>query len=327
MAQVENEPSYDMEDAVLAGIDSQRPQLRPVEPIAALATLSATGDLGPDERDAGQILHRMHRVASAGLRNEGRYDWRLPTGSWSTIAESRLATRTKVDLALNAIGTPVRRKAVTLACIAETPHIDFGDTSALSCGLTDVARFWWGRASGKTHVRNGMTMAGSYQPTPERLQHDNDNVATPDGARWVVEGFERMAARQQLDENRAVNFALHAAGLRYQTDHYTARLTPLGAIDYERPHVDGSPGDTFGSDRSVMALDAFRKARAAMGGRYAAVVDAVLLDGRTLAEAGVMHSSYRQRDMAGTVAKERLTTGLRTLAVHYGIMSKQRVAA
>ncbi|OWK24145.1 hypothetical protein AJ87_24335 [Rhizobium yanglingense] len=163
---------------------------------------------------------------------------------------------------------------------------------------------------------------GENDATSERLVAANDNHETADGARRLFDtAFDVLAKRKQLDEDAGMNELLFTAGRLYQQDHHSAGFEPLGAIDYSRPMVDGA-GSQPVSERSAIAKDRFRAARRAVGNRYGAVVDAVVLEGKTLLEAGRAHCGYSGKDTATAAAKERLNAGLRILASIYGLTRK-----
>jgi hypothetical protein len=70
----------------------------------------------------------------------------------------------------------------------------------------------------------------------------------------------------------------------------------------------------------AQARDRYRKARVLLGTHYGPAVDAVVVEGASLGEAGLKISHYKDRGKAIAAASERLNGGLRLLAQHYGIL-------
>ena len=296
--------------------------LTAIEPLYWLAQASANNEISPAERDAGEVIHQLALITRDGPPNASvSYKWRDKDGNWTIKVCNRLQARAVLANALQHIRTDARRKAVTLAFVARQPVVDTNSLSPLVAGLDDVTIHWWGSFAITTFVTpKGITLSGKAAandntPTAER-------VAKGDIKRGsiVLDNFSRMHTKGQLDEDDFVNDDLHAAGMRYQSDHHGAGLNPLGAIDYERPMVDGG-GAQLVSESMMNRRDSFRQARAAMGEKYAKVVDAVVLEGRTMFEAGKA-AGVGKKEIALVVAKERLNYGLRLLAQHYGIMRR-----
>ncbi|MQY01331.1 hypothetical protein GHK03_35775 [Sinorhizobium medicae] len=295
----------------------------PIEPLRLLANLAASGALTADERDAGEILHRLAIAGRSPLQGPATVNWRDKDGKWSIVSKPRLALRQMMDQAMQSIRTPKRERAVRMALVTERPRANLDATHQLTAGVGDVARAWWGVKAKATALSGNVKVArvslGEHDATTERLVAANDNFETVDGVRRLFDtAFDVMAKRKQLDEDPEVNELLFTAGRLYQQDHHAAGFEPLGAIDYSRPMVDGSGGQAV-SERSSIAKDRFRAARRAIGSRYGAVVDAVVLDGKTLLEAGRAHCGYTGKDTATASAKERLNAGLRILAQLYGL--------
>lgn len=296
--------------------------LTAIEPLYWLAQASANNEISANERDAGEILHRLALVARDGAPQASvSYKWRDKDNNWSVRVVSRLQARADLANALQHIRTDARRKAMTLALVAREPVVDTNALSPLVAGLEDLTKHWWGAVAITTFVTpKGVTLAtmkpvNDNTPTKERVAKGDISKSS-----IVLDNFSRMHTKGQLDEDDFVNDDLHAAGLRYQSDHHGAGLNPLGAIDYERPMVDGG-GAQLVSESMMNRRDAFRQARASMGEKYAKVVDAVVIDGMTLFEAGRM-AGVGKKAVALVTAKERLNFGLRLLAQHYGIMRR-----
>lgn len=319
--------SYDPTDAMNAALDNTGEIA--IEPARIITRLHQEGSIDDAGRDAADILHKMFVMSSPWLRELGpaKYDWRDKDGKWSMVQQPRHAVAAKVDETIAAIRSQHRRKAVRHALACVRPAADIDNLAYLAAGIEDVARIWWGAAKRPVIVVNGITMPAFGDMRAAGAENDN---TAPD-ARRLVEGFERMWKRGQLDRNPDINESLYAAGLRYRQDHHSAGLAPLGAIDYGREYVDGgsgagtSVGGLFGSESATRAIERFRAARRAMGDRFAPVVDAVVLDGRTLEDAGEL-AGQNGRGAKIAVAGDRLAFGLRELAVFYGIMTRQQAA-
>lgn len=216
-----------------------------------------------------------------------------------------------------------RERAVRMALVIDEPRADMDRTHQITAGVADVSRHWWGAKAKATALSGKVSVArislGENDATSERLVAANDNFETVHGARRLFDtAFDVLAKRKQLDEDVGMNELLFTAGRLYQQDHHSAGLEPLGAIDYSRPMVDGA-GSQLISERSAIAKDRFRAARRSIGSRYGAVVDAVVLEGKTLLDAGRAHCGYVGKDTATAAAKERLNAGLRVLASVYGL--------
>lgn len=318
--------AYDPTDAMNAALENNGEIV--IEPARIIARLHQEGSIDDAGRDAADILHKMFAVGSAKhLRDLGRYDWRDKDGKWSKVQQPRPDILAKVGETVAAIRSQHRRKAVRHALACVQPVADIDNLAYLAAGIEDVARIWWGAVKRPVIVVNGITMPAFGDM--RAAEAENDNTATD--ARRLVEGFERMWKRGQLDRNPDINESLYAAGLRYRQDHHSAGLAPLGAIDYGREYVDGgsgagtSVGGLFGSENATRAIERFRAARRAMGDRFAPVVDAVVLEGRTLEEAGEL-AGQNGRGAKIAVAGDRLAFGLRELAVFYGIITRRQAA-
>lgn len=98
-----------------------------------------------------------------------------------------------------------------------------------------------------------------------------------------------MCAKGQLDSDPRTNSLLHSAGTRYFADWRRSGLT-------------------------------YKVARAALGDRYARIVDPIVLEGRTSADVA-KSTEYTAKQYARMAVRERLTSGLMCLARHYKIAS------
>jgi hypothetical protein len=220
---------------------------------------------------------------------------------------------------------------VRLALMARERDMNWNDTSALSCGLEDIANHLWPKEAAATTQRNGVTLANAGEDTqdatPERLAQAGEAQRLDDkGVRRLNDSpFGRMHARGQLDPDSGINDILYSAGRNYHQDWYYSGLGGISGIDYSRV---GSGGGTESSPaymmpRSEFALGhrlQFRKAREALGERYRPVADAVVLEERGIPEIAYEISGYKGPDAGSAATRERLNTALRRLAVFYGLM-------
>lgn len=318
-----------------AGRPEAEPSIIPT-PMGWLAHLAAGGEISAAERDAGEIIHRLGTITINDAPPTARlqFPWRNAAGLWSVETEPKSAIVDRYNAAIEAIGTERRSRAVIAALVSRAPFLDLMNLSPFSCGLEALAIHFWGKATRSTMVAKGVTLpdttgkqrraidydkpaANDNSPTPERNRL-GDAVQTADGVR-MRDAFERLLQRGQLDEDKETAVALYAAGVRYQTDNQLAQMVNFGSFDYSKPMVDGGVDATPITERVQECRTSLRKARAAMGERCAKVVDAVTLHSMTLAEAGKAHCGYVGDTAAQTAAKERLNTGLRALAIHYGV--------
>lgn len=131
---------------------------------------------------------------------------------------------------------------------------------------------------------------------------------------------ERLARRGDLDPDTQLAGLLLTTAQRYYGDWYLSGLSGLSAIDYDRTGggTDANPAYMMPvTERQAQRREAWRAARLALGERYAAVVDPVVLEEQYLSQ---IASEYKNRAVSIAVLKERLNVGLRRLAVHYGLM-------
>lgn len=293
----------------------------PANPLDYLDTLVDQGEIGASQRDAGEIFRRLgqHALSSAQHSDVVTFQWRYANGVWSTLFEPKRAVIARYEDALDAAGNNERRRELNRALVARIPDYPQSPT-VIAEGLRQLVIHWWGREALKVVSRQGVTLAAVAEPA-------NDNSPTPERvAQGQRDNFERLLVRGQLDEDAEVATTLYAAGLRYETESAVAWSGQYGSPDYSRPVVDGGADRAPISERQQSARDRIRAARAAMGVRYAEVVDAVVLHGMTLEAAGRRYCGYRQPDSARAAAKERLNSGLRALAVHYDLAVRRAAA-
>lgn len=279
---------------------------------AILSWLLTNGHIGADERDAGEHLLKLASIARSKLTNPVvRYSARAADRKWRTVEVQRHTIRHTLDAIIASIRYEPRRKAVVQAFVVRETNIDLDNPHRIAQGLADVSRYLWG---GKAEVVPILVAVNDNQPQADAAEASGTTFRRSDN-------FQRLHSSKQLDKDPETNDALHAAGLRYASDHHVAGLQPLGAVDYSRAMVDGGSSEGMG-DRMVQARSRYRQARAVLGQHYGSVVDAVVIDGSSLGEAGLKISHYKDRGKAIAAASERLNGGLRLLAKSYGILRR-----
>lgn len=168
--------------------------------------------------------------------------------------------------------------------------------------------------------------ANDNSPTPERLQHANDNFIVADGTIVMQDApIDRLHKQGFLSKDSGMNDILHKAARSYYDDYQNAGLSPLGAFDYTRPIVDSS---TVFQDRGEknLAHTRWNGATKAMKPYYAAVVDRVVLLEQPLVEVGRFLSGSNNTHTGRHVALARLIPALEILAVFYGLADKRERA-
>ncbi|TGR33017.1 MULTISPECIES: hypothetical protein [unclassified Mesorhizobium] len=305
--QVNDALSHDPYAAANDNLSELGPKTTAMPAPAILGWLASNDYIGADERDAGEHLIKLASITRSRLTSPiVRYTARSADAKWCQVEVQRHTVRPALEGCISAIRYEPRRKATVQAFVVEETNVDLANPHRVAQGLADVARHLWG------------TKKSAATP----ILAANDNEPEEDVAVAPVrksDNFQRMHTAGQLDKDAETNDALHAAGLRYASDHYLAGLQPLGAIDYSRVSVDGGSGEGMG-ERMTQARDRYRKARVLLGAHYGPIVDAVVVDGNSLGEAGLKISHYKDRGKAIAAAGERLNGGLRLLAQHYGIL-------
>lgn len=279
---------------------------------AILGWLLTNGHIGDDERDAGEHLTKLASITRSSLTNPVvRYSARTDDKKWRTVEVQRHSIRPALDACISAIRYDPRRKATVQALVVDEPSIDLDNPHRVAQGLADVARHLWGTKANVTPI----------------LAAANDNQAQVDAAEAAgttfrrSDNFQRLHTARQLDKDPETNDALHAAGLRYASDHYLAGLQPLGAIDYSRTKVDCGSGEGM-NDSAIQARSRYRRARTLLGAHYGPTVDAVVVEGHSLGDTGLKTTHFKDKGKATAAAGERLNGGLRLLATSYGILRK-----
>jgi hypothetical protein len=142
----------------------------------------------------------------------------------------------------------------------------------------------------------------------------------PAAGRETRTPFEVMYYKGQLDRDPRMNSILHSAGTRYFSDWRQSGMEPISAMAYDRVGggSGGAPGFMPVTERQMIYRQSWRNARASMQPRHAAVVDPIVLEGRTSADMRA-ETGYKARQYASVAVMERLASGLMSLAIHYKI--------
>lgn len=288
----------------------------PDNPLDYLDNLVTEGEISTHQRDAGEIIRRLgqHAISNQPHSATVAFPWRYANGIWTNLFEQKRQVIDRYEDAMSQAANDTQRREINRALVARDPDYPQSPTQ-LANGLKLIARHWWGSQAAKTTSSNGVTLAAVSEPA-------NDNAPTPERLAKGAgrDNFERLYNRGQLDDDKDVAETLYAAGLRYETDYNSGWSGMYGSPDYSKPIVDGGGEARVPiSEKQQGARDRVRVARRAMTQRYADVVEAIVINGMSLEEAGRQYSGYRGAMQAQTAAKERLNTGLRALAFHYGI--------
>lgn len=178
-------------------------------------------------------------------------------------------------------------------------------------------------------------------PAPERTAEVTFNAVRESGGRVRIIGsnattiiggeaavriapapLDALAARQRLDEaDPDRNRSLHAAGDRLRHHHYRAGLSGFARAARERLCSGGSGPSQSGTITETMEASrrAFYQAEAAMHAGDWAVVQAVVIEERSL-EATGSALGLGARGSAVPVALDRLRRGLQILAERWGML-------
>ncbi|RUW49788.1 hypothetical protein EOA32_21390 [Mesorhizobium sp. M1A.F.Ca.ET.072.01.1.1] len=287
----------------------QQTKTTPMPATAILGWLTSNDYINGDERDAGEHLIKMASITRSKLTSPVvRYSARTADGRWRQVEVQRHTVRPALDGCISAIRYEPRRKATVQAFVVDEANIDMDNPHRVAQGLADVARHLWGT---KRTAATPIVVASDNEP------EDDTPVAEP--TIRVSDNFKRLHSTGSLDKDPETNDILHASGMRYAQDHHEASISPLAAIDYSRTKVDGGRADGI-SETLVRARDRYRASRELLTAYYADAVEMVVVDGLSLGEVGLKISAYKNKDLAGACAKERLIGGLRMLAKAYGLL-------
>lgn len=276
---------------------------------AILGWLTSNDFINADERDAGEHLIKLASITRSKLTSPiVRYTARTADGKWRQVEVQRHTIRPSLEGCIGAIRYEPRRKATVQAFVVEETNFDTENPHRVAQGLADVARHLWGA---KRSAANPIMAANDND-------EEDDAIAAEPTIR-ISDNFKRLHSTDALDKDPETNDVLHAAGMRYAQDHHEASVSPLAAIDYSRTKVDGGRTDGI-SETLVRARDRYRTARELLTAYYADAVEMVIVDGLSLGEVGLKISAYKNKDLAGACAKERLIGGLRMLAKAYGLL-------
>jgi hypothetical protein len=157
-------------------------------------------------------------------------------------------------------------------------------------------------------------------PTAERLLHANDNFVIDPS----TNATKIQAPIARLKATGKINGVQAEAAERFYADYYAAGLAPLGAMDYERAIVDGTPPQGHSDYRSA-ASDRYRGACSSVGSAITLrVVDRVVLREIAIETVGrdISHRAHARE--ARAVAMDRLCEGLDCMAVFYRLVAGKK---
>lgn len=160
-----------------------------------------------------------------------------------------------------------------------------------------------------------------------RLQVVAGDIVSPDGAiRSQKSPLARLHAHGRLDKDRETNDMLRDAGERYYRHWFEGGLKGIGAQNLDR--VCGGDVDPAyqipTTEYAAMHRRQFRDARARMGGWLASVVDDVVCEEVSLADAARRYTVLADPDVRGAISLTILKGALTTLADHFGMRVDRR---
>ena len=317
-----------MTDVSATTVSSTTATLPADQPLALLAALAEAKDIAAIERDAGQIFHELGKIAFSG-KDPGKSVWysmRNPNGTWSQVRCQQREAKLRYEAAAEAIKTDERRRVVVQALVAREPRFNPAARHSLAAGLEDVARHFWGAKAIAITKRKGVTLAAvpsiDNGPTRERMrQAANDNDPRASGV--FRSPFHRMFERGQLDKDEAINELLYSAGVRFYQDWYYSGLAGgLGSFDYSKPIVDSSGGESSHMPRTMREAarrQAFRAAVAVLEPLELKMLEAVVLEEKTVREVASAVTGIGRLVNAQREALALLVSGLRRLVREYGL--------
>lgn len=135
--------------------------------------------------------------------------------------------------------------------------------------------------------------------------------------RLVSTTIDLLHNKGRLDPDRTMSGILHSTAQRYYADWFQGGLVGISAINYDR--IGGDHDKLPMTERQEYHRQQFRRARDFLGDKYSPIVDAVVLDEQPITAVRHM-TGYKDKNAASAVATERLNTGLRRLAVNYGML-------
>jgi hypothetical protein len=168
-------------------------------------------------------------------------------------------------------------------------------------------------------IQGNFGIIGEAGPIGRPAANDNEARAANDNRRKTQSPFERMCDRRELDSDEDISELIRAAGKRYYSDWYMSGLGGLSGIDYSRVGGGGetSPAHyTPVSQRQAERRAAHRAARAALGDRYALIVEPIVLEDKSIGDLRGL-APMKDKTAASKFNMQKLREGMRRLAKHY----------
>ena len=147
-------------------------------------------------------------------------------------------------------------------------------------------------------------------------QRQVEQIHTPRAA-VGSDPLTRLIARGELDrEDEDMNRRLGAAALRYRNLSETAGRSEIRAQDFTKGFTT-SAGPTERLDRALDAWTFWDRARASVQPQMRGVLDAVVLEGVKLEDAGAKHARLQDRKRGQTIGLVVLRLALAALDEHF----------
>lgn len=175
--------------------------------------------------------------------------------------------------------------------------------------LHDTTAKWRAQTADAKLDLDKQRLAGNKQTAPPR---DTSSV------------LDRLHTKRQLDPDFIMSGVLHGTGMRYYSDWYLSGLSGISAFNYDQQ--GGGGGSKDGLPRSEMEAhrrQSYQAAKDVLGDRYLPVVDDVVIKELPIHKVRIGDGEdYANSSVANAVMIERLNTGLRRLAVFYGLLRR-----
>ena len=171
------------------------------------------------------------------------------------------------------------------------------------------------KAAGHAHVRMAVDAEGSAaMPRPQ--------IKIADAP------LDVLAKRKRLDPDPERAAAMLRAGRRYEELRRKSGLLPIKAQDFTAVRSTAIGSGFCGTDAKAEAWDLYSAARSAMRADECRVVDAVVLEERSLHDVGstLGRLPSGERNAAIGIAAYVLRDGLERLAIHFGFLEVETPA-
>lgn len=173
---------------------------------------------------------------------------------------------------------------------------------------------------------------GLASPTPERIVMaggDLDTLQAEQGAardqciRVPSDPLDRLYKRGLLHRDEEMNEILHSAGLEYRGLWWRSGLgrscSSMNISGVFLPAGERNPGMPVGEHQAHCRVK-WRQAREVLGFYFNRVIDPIVLDGDDVEAVGRLVTGRTDSRQSSAVAVDRLSEGLRILAVHFALL-------